>query len=158
MRPLARYLRANVLGLVAIFIALAGTSYAALSIPRNSVGTRQLRNGAVTPPKLDSKEIGGTIRAWAFVSASGHAYVSHGFSRIFEQRSVPGDYGLALSVRDVSRCAPIASVIFDDRVPDSGNGYAVASSPDSRPAGIGVVTFDSSGVETPRPFVVEFLC
>jgi hypothetical protein len=158
MRHIPHYLKANMLGLIAIFIALAGTSYAAFSIPRDSVGTRQLRNGAVTPPKLDAKEIGGTIRAWAFVSASGHAYVSHGFGRIFEQRSVPGDYGLELKQRNVARCAPVASVIFDDRVPDSGNGYAVTSSPDVRPPGIGVVTFDSSGNEMSRPFVVELLC
>lgn len=36
----------------ALFIALGGTSYAATQIPRNSIGTSQLRNGAVTKAKL----------------------------------------------------------------------------------------------------------
>ena len=31
---------------VALFIALGGTGYAAMSLPANSVGTGQLRNGA----------------------------------------------------------------------------------------------------------------
>jgi hypothetical protein len=38
---------ANVMATIAVFVALGGTSYAALSLPRNSVGTAQLRSGAV---------------------------------------------------------------------------------------------------------------
>jgi len=43
---------ANVLSTVAVFIALGGASYAAISVPANSVGTAQIRKGAVTLPKL----------------------------------------------------------------------------------------------------------
>jgi len=44
---------ANVMSTVALFIALGGASYAASgALAPGSVGTRQLRNGAVTPPKL----------------------------------------------------------------------------------------------------------
>lgn len=38
--------------MVALFVALGGTGYAAFSLPRNSVGSRQIRNGAVTAAKL----------------------------------------------------------------------------------------------------------
>lgn len=38
--------------LTALFVALGGTGYAALSLPRNSVGTKQLRTGAVTAKKI----------------------------------------------------------------------------------------------------------
>lgn len=38
--------------LVALVMALGGTSYAAFTLPNNSVGTKQLKNGAVTTPKL----------------------------------------------------------------------------------------------------------
>jgi len=41
-----------IVSLIALTIALGGTSYAALSIPRNSVGPAQLRDGAVTTHKL----------------------------------------------------------------------------------------------------------
>jgi hypothetical protein len=38
---------ANVIATLALFIALGGSSYAALTLPKNSVGTKQLRSGAV---------------------------------------------------------------------------------------------------------------
>src|SRR3954447_23380786 len=38
------YIRRNHLALVALFIALGGTSYAAAKLPRNSVGTKQVIN------------------------------------------------------------------------------------------------------------------
>ncbi len=43
---------ANVVATLALFVALGGSSYAALTLPSRSVGTRQLRNGSVTVPKL----------------------------------------------------------------------------------------------------------
>ena len=39
---------ALVVSVIALVVALGGTSYAAFSVPRNSVGPRQLRKGAVT--------------------------------------------------------------------------------------------------------------
>jgi hypothetical protein len=44
--------RQHVVAYLALFIALSGTAYAASSLPRNSVGTNQLRDGAVVAPKL----------------------------------------------------------------------------------------------------------
>jgi len=53
MRALGRHLTyANAAATIALFVALGGTSYAALSLPAGSVGTRQLRSGAVTEAKL----------------------------------------------------------------------------------------------------------
>ena len=64
------FLRHNAIAIAALFIALGGTSYAAVAIPRGSVGTRQLRNGAVTPAKLASGT-GGEVAAVTQVSANG---------------------------------------------------------------------------------------
>ena len=79
-RPLA-HLRDNAVAYLALFVSLGGTSYAAFSIPANSVGTRQVRNGAITtkkiangsitPSKLDRSTIGGSVRDWAFVNQDG---------------------------------------------------------------------------------------
>jgi hypothetical protein len=44
--------RQQPIALLALFVALGGTSYAAVKLPRNSVGTAQLRKGAVTTAKL----------------------------------------------------------------------------------------------------------
>lgn len=38
---------ANITAATALFIALGGTSYAAITLPRNSVGTNQLRTGSI---------------------------------------------------------------------------------------------------------------
>jgi hypothetical protein len=40
------------IALLALFVSLGGTTYAAINLPANSVGTRQLKNGAVTGEKL----------------------------------------------------------------------------------------------------------
>jgi hypothetical protein len=44
---------ANVMATIAVFVALGGVGYAATSLPRNSVGTKQIRKAAVTPAKLN---------------------------------------------------------------------------------------------------------
>jgi hypothetical protein len=49
------YLRRHHIGLLALFIALGGTSYAAAKLPKNSVGSAQIRSGAVTQSKLEKK-------------------------------------------------------------------------------------------------------
>ncbi len=48
---------ANVMATIAVFIALGGVSYAATRVPKNSVGTAQLRNGAVTGSKIQNVSI-----------------------------------------------------------------------------------------------------
>lgn len=48
---------AFVVSMIALFVALAGTTYAATSLPKNSVGRKQLKKGAVTPPKVARKTI-----------------------------------------------------------------------------------------------------
>lgn len=48
---------ALVVACAALLVALGGTGYAALKLPRNSVGARQLRNGAVTNTKLARRAV-----------------------------------------------------------------------------------------------------
>jgi hypothetical protein len=43
---------ATMIAVVALFVALGGTSYAAFSLPKNSVGSKQLKNNAVTTSKI----------------------------------------------------------------------------------------------------------
>jgi hypothetical protein len=47
----------NVAASAALFVALGGASYAAATLPRNSVGTSQLRNGAVTSAKVRRRSL-----------------------------------------------------------------------------------------------------
>jgi hypothetical protein len=49
---------AMVVACVALAVALGGTSYAAIKLPRNSVGTQQLRKNAVVATKLSARSVG----------------------------------------------------------------------------------------------------
>lgn len=49
---LGAHIRAHCVGYVALFIALGGTSYAAIKLPANSVGNRQVKNNAITSGKV----------------------------------------------------------------------------------------------------------
>jgi hypothetical protein len=59
VRRTGSYIRDHHLALIALFVALGGTSVAAgnMLVPKNSVGTAQLKSGAVTKPKIAKKTI-----------------------------------------------------------------------------------------------------
>jgi hypothetical protein len=48
---------ANVTATLALFIALGGTSYAALTLPRNSVGSKQIRSRSVGSSELHTSAV-----------------------------------------------------------------------------------------------------
>jgi hypothetical protein len=48
----ARLTYANVVATIALFIALGGSSYAALKLPKNSVGSEQLKADSITSAKV----------------------------------------------------------------------------------------------------------
>ena len=52
MRTVSRHVRSNVIGYLALFFALGGLSYAAISLPAGSVGTKQLKRNAVISSKV----------------------------------------------------------------------------------------------------------
>jgi hypothetical protein len=69
-RGFGRFLRHNTIGLLALFIALGGTTYAATALPSNSVGTKQLKKNAVTAVKIKSGSVtNGKIGANAVTGA-----------------------------------------------------------------------------------------
>lgn len=55
MRPKITY--ANVVATLALLIALGGSSYAALKLPKNSVGPKQLKKNAVSTSKVKKEAI-----------------------------------------------------------------------------------------------------
>ena len=52
-----RYVRRHHIGLLALFIALGGTSYAAVTLPANSVGTKQIKKNAVTSSEIKTNAV-----------------------------------------------------------------------------------------------------
>jgi hypothetical protein len=53
---LVSYLRRHHIGVLALFVALSGTAYAA-TLPRNSVGAPQLKKNAVTSAKVKNRSL-----------------------------------------------------------------------------------------------------
>ena len=92
MTKLLNHLKHNVVAYLALFVALGGTSYAAVNLPAGSVGTRQLRNGAVTNKKLakgsvgaadlDRKSIAGYVRAYVQISPLGQILASRPAAKV----------------------------------------------------------------------------
>ncbi len=67
------HLKSNAIAYLALFVALGGTSYAAVRLPAGSVGTRALKNHSVTAIKFDRGSIAGYVADYAEVNGQGVA-------------------------------------------------------------------------------------
>jgi hypothetical protein len=118
MQRLLDHARHNLIAYLALFVALGGTSYAAISIP----------NGSITAAKLNRHSIGGYVRAWAHVRSDGKVLsgspgaVAAFASELTGEPPPPGDNYLVgwRGVKVPARCS--ANVTIDDNGPLSSRG------------------------------------
>jgi hypothetical protein len=175
MHRVIAHLRNNLVGWIALFVALGGTGYAAISIPRNSVGAAQIRNRSITPVKLNPSSIGGSVRAWAIVRANATVLAASGKPVVFASL-IPGSYVIQWRTRLPRACATLASV--DNRspnptsiqLPNGGTagaviGYASNVRTEAVPTSGGrkvsetdLDTFNQSGQPVPMAFDVAVIC
>lgn len=161
-------IRSNAIAWIALFVALGGTSYAAISIPDGSVGTRQLRSGAVTSSKLARRavsaanlnpaSIAGHIADWAQIRADGHVNSSRpratvvssdpsrGLYQVYWHRSIPSG---CIAVANPVNVAPLTAPATADTFGPSGRG---------RSSHILVSTFDAGGSNVPENVNVLVVC
>lgn len=148
-RVLSR-IRANIVSYLALFLALTGTSVAAVS----------LANHSIDPIKLNYRNIGGYVREWASVNANGHVVASGGRVTVNAELNVfPGRYFFRWRTRLTSGCTVIGSV-------NNGNGataaagYLTAGLAEPRRAQPTTVidTYNAQGQPTSQAFEVELLC
>ena len=57
MLAFTKYLRRHHIGLLALFIALGGTSVAAVGLAKNSVGAKQIKPGAVRSEEVQDRSL-----------------------------------------------------------------------------------------------------
>ena len=57
LRVMTGYVRRHHVGVIALFVALGGTSYAAVKLPANSVGSKQIKNNAVRSAEVKNKSL-----------------------------------------------------------------------------------------------------
>jgi hypothetical protein len=149
MNGISRHLHANVVAYLALFVALGGTSYAAINLPAGSVGARQIKNNSITPSKFNPTKISASVRYWAVVNGNGHVLASRPKPRTFG--FVNGDgVGVVSWGRPMqANCFPLATI--NDTLP----GFASVSI-----AGIAVDvrTYDMTGSSAPRTVDVAVLC
>lgn len=167
MRRLLTHARANLIGYVALFVALGGTSYAAVSLAPGSVGTRQIQNGAVTgrklangavtPAKLQSRAFGGVVRHWAQVSARGRIVSASERARD-NGLSRDGDYVISWGDSFPSRCIALATSAATGSVLTPTSGYANTKIAGRRPTDVIVNTYNAQGQPSPAAFSVAVIC
>ena len=174
MHRLIAHLRSNLVGWIALFVALGGTGYAAISIPRNSVGAAQIRNRSITPAKFNPKAIGGSVRAWAIIRANATVLAS-GPRPSVSMGALPGSYLIQWDTKLPRTCATVANV--DQRSPNLtpvqvGNGttnvaigYVSSVATETVPTGghrtaseTALTTFNQAGQPTPMTFDVAIVC
>jgi hypothetical protein len=146
---LSNHLRGNAVAYLALFIALGGTSYAAINLPAGSVGARQIKNHSITPIKFDPTKIGASVRYWAVVNGSGRVLASHPRPRTFGFVNGDGVGVVSWGRPTQANCFPLATIN------DTSPGYASVS---ISGIAVDVGTFDTTGAAAPRTVDVAVLC
>jgi hypothetical protein len=169
---------ANVMATIAAFVALGGTSYAALALPRNSVGSAQLRTGAVRSVDVKNRSLqaadlsprarnflrgqqgpagppgpagASAVRFFAAVSASGA--LVRGNATSGGNAGSTGTYVVGFADR-VSGCAYSATLGTTDASMVAAGRVAVREL-DGR---VGVQTYDAAGNPADLPFHLVVAC
>lgn len=109
MNRLLDHLRSNLVAYLALFIALGGTSYAAFTLPANSVGTRQLRNNSITPIKFKTSEIAANIRAWAVIQGGTQVVASRPRAKVLDWDPSFGAGDISWGPGISQSCIPLAT-------------------------------------------------
>lgn len=149
MTRLLHHIRQNVVAYLALFIALGGTSYAAVSISNHSV----------TPVKLNRRSIGGYVRAWVSVNADGRVAASAGGVRVLPDFNVaPGHYIIDWHPKPNSRCTAIGSVDFGSSTAVPGYLITQSASSPARGEQTALQVYNAFGQPAALAYEVELLC
>jgi hypothetical protein len=156
----------NAIALLALFVALGGTSYAAIALPAGSVATRQLRNRAVTAKKLanrsvsaanlNSKSIAGYVAFTAQIEPDGQVFRSNPRATVTTPAAGGGNYVVTWNRPIPTSCFLLSSVsntpqaAYATTLFEAGfrHGYK----------GAYVQTFNGSGVNAPEAVNVAVIC
>jgi hypothetical protein len=160
MHHLLRHVRSNAVAYVALFVALGGTGYAALRLPANSVGNRQIQNGAITPVKIDRHLITGSVRAWAEVSASGRVLAGEGGPKAVKRTGPDtlGQYLVTWKTASFARCAAVGGIESPGSGPLTPGSVIADPNPPPVANSTFVAVFNAQGQPAALPFWVAMLC
>lgn len=152
------YLRGNAVSYLALFVALGGTGYAAVSLPAGSVGSRALQNHSITPDKFNRQFINGTVRAWAVVGPSGKVQESAGKPFVHAFTIAPGSYAITwkkVAAPTQNGCFAMSGLLGDNGAGSVGAGLVASSKRNWR---VAVGTYGAQGQPLPQSFYVAVVC
>ena len=172
---------ANVTATLALFVALGGTSYAALKLPRNSVGSRQIRAAAVGSSEVRDRSVRlrdisssarsslraqrgpagpagpqgapGAAAVKFFAAVSGAGTFVRGNATTGGRDTNVGTYTVGFA-QSVSGCIYTATLGTTDASTSSPGRITV----NDHGGRVGVQTFDPSGTPADLPFHLSVAC
>ena len=181
-RSIRRPSPALVVAGLALAVSLGGTGYAAVVLPANSVGTAQLKNGAVVGtkvkthslvaanfrpgalPKGDPGPVGlpgpagpkgdPAAKAWAVVRGADGAIVRQSGGVTAAKPAGQGLYTLTFP-QSVSECAPIVTLSSTNATPEEGFASAATGAQATQYT---VQTLNAGGGHENRTFSIALLC
>jgi len=150
---IARYLRRNAIALLALFVALGGTSYAALTI-----SGRQIRNRSIDAVKLNPRSISGSIKAWVNVEqTAGGLRVAGSSSPVRLEPSTDGEDIFWRRQRFSARCGALVTPQYGLAVGPTGYVTSVPGL-EGRSPRLGIIGHAASGPDRPQPVFVAIVC
>ncbi len=159
MTRLLAHVRSNAISYLALFVALGGTGYAAISLPAGSVGASQLRNHSITPDKLDPRFINGTVRAWAVVAPNGTVQAGAGKPSVLVERQTPGLYVIkwrGVAKPSQHRCFAIGGITDD--AAEGASAEASLFVPHRGPWAVDLNTYGPQGQRGAQYFYTAVFC
>lgn len=177
-RLLNRLSYANVVATLALFIALGGTSYAALKLPKNSVGSTQIKTGAVHTGEIANRTIRlgdislsarsslrGQVGSQGPQGPAGAPAMKH-FAAVTAAGSfVRGDAksggrDTAVGTYVVGFAESVSGCVYDATLGTTDGSVAPAGriAVSDRGGAVGVQTYDAAGVAADLPFHLIVAC
>jgi hypothetical protein len=157
---------ANVISTLCLFLTLGGVAYAANQLPRNSVGTQQVKNGAITGPKIKRASIEaikltplaqstlkGAKGAKGATGAKG-ARGEKGATGAKGEKGAVGERGASGAQGTPGNPGAYATILREDPPAFEGThpGFTAVDRPDSEAVGVYCLT-PASGVNIAHPVV-----
>ncbi len=153
-----QHARENLVAYLALFIALGGTSYAAVNLPAESVGSKQLRNHSISPVKFNRQFLNGNIRAWVVAKPDGTVQASAGKPTVRVTSTAPSLYVIKWKVPAPSQRGCFAIGGLTDQAPQAGSAAASLFVSSQRRWEVGVNTYGPQGQALAQPFYAALIC